>query len=305
MELRHLRYFTMLAEELHFGRAAARLGIAQPALSQQIRQLENELGVVLLERSKRRVRLTGAGEAFLEKARGALSQAEDAIAVARQVGRGEIGRLSVGFVTSALYGLFPDVIRSFRQRFPKVHLTLQELPVVEQPRALRSGRIQVSFLRPPLESEGLTVRTISMEPWLAALPAAHRYSRRSTIPLRWLAKDPFILFPRDLAASLYDQIISMCQRAGFSPNIVLEAQMHTIVSLVAAGIGAAVVPASLQNLRRHGVVYKPLQGTTPKVELAVAWRENDPSSVLQSFLAVLWETCGTVSSSRGRALARA
>lgn len=180
---------------MHFGRAAGRLGIAQPALSQQIKQLENELGVLLLERSNRRVRLTGAGAAFLEKARGTLAQADDAMAIARQVGRGEIGSLSVGFVTSALYGVFPDVVRSFRQRFPGVHLTLQELPVVEQARALRSGRIQVSFLRPPLESAGLTVRTISMEPWLAALPAAHRFSKRFTIPLRWLAKIRLSYFP--------------------------------------------------------------------------------------------------------------
>ena len=292
MELRHLRYYTALAEELHFGRAAKRLGIAQPALSQQIRQLEQELGVELVLRGNRRVRLTSAGTVFLDRARTTLEQASEAVRLAQQAGRGEIGHIAVGVVTSALYGIFPDVVRVFRQRYKDVHLTLHELTLVDQTQALRAGRIQVSFLRPPLEDPELSMRTIHEEPWLVALPSTHRLTKSARVPLRSLAGHPFILFPRELASGLYDQIISMCQRAGFSPKVVQEAQMQTIVSLVAAGIGIALVPASLENLRRRGVSYRPLKGATPKVQLAVVWRRDDTSPLLRSFLAVVKEVAG-------------
>src|SRR5882762_4712181 len=258
MELRHLRYFTILAEELHFGRAAERLSIAQPALSQQILRLEDELGVALLERTRRRVRLTEPGAVFLESARATLAQAHQAVRSVQQAGRGETGNLGVGFVTSALYGVFPDVIRVFRQRFKDVHLELHEMPIVQQIESLRSGRIQVSFLRRPLDEQGLTVKTIYKEPWVVALPEAHRLAKARRIALHQLSEDQFILFPRELAPSLYDQVISMYLDAGFSPRIALEAQMHAVPSLVAAGIGVALVPSSLQNLRRKGVLYKPL-----------------------------------------------
>lgn len=292
MELRHLRYYSALAEELHFGRAAKRLGIAQPALSQQIRQLEQELGVELVLRGNRRVRLTSAGTVFLDRARTTLEQASEAVRLAQQAGRGEIGHIAVGVVTSALYGIFPDVVRVFRQRYKDVHLTLHELTLVDQTQALRAGRIQVSFLRPPLEDPELSMRTIHEEPWLVALPSTHRLTKSARVPLRSLAGHPFILFPRELASGLYDQIIAMCQHAGFSPKVVQEAQMQTIVSLVAAGIGIALVPASLENLRRRGVSYRPLKGATPKVQLAVVWRKDDTSPLLRSFLAVVKEVAG-------------
>src|SRR5579872_564664 len=292
MELRHLRYYSALAEELHFGRAAKRLGIAQPALSQQIRQLEQELGVELVLRGNRRVRLTSAGTVFLDRARTTLEQASEAVRLAQQAGRGEIGHIAVGVVTSALYGIFPDVARVFRQRYKDVHLTLHELTLVDQTQALRAGRIQVSFLRPPLEDPELSMRTIHEEPWLVALPSTHRLTKSARVPLRSLAGHPFILFPRELASGLYDQIIAMCQHAGFSPKVVQEAQMQTIVSLVAAGIGIALVPASLENLRRRGVSYRPLKGATPKVQLAVVWRKDDTSPLLRSFLAVVKEVAG-------------
>jgi DNA-binding transcriptional LysR family regulator len=292
MELRHLRYFTVLAEELHFGRAAERLGIAQPALSQQIRRLEQDLGVVLLERTKRRVRLSQPGAAFLQSARTTLIEAQRTIEVAQQAARGETGNLAVGFVTSALYGVFPDVVRVFRQRFPDVHLALHEMSIARQVEALRERRINVSFLRPPLDENGLVVKTIFKEPWMVALPESHRLAQRSRITLRALAKDQFILFPRELAPSLYDQVIGMYLKAGFTPKIALEAQMQAIVSLVAAGIGVALVPASLQNLHRKGLVYKALPSSVPKVELAVAWRRENTSPVLQSFLSVVREVTG-------------
>jgi DNA-binding transcriptional LysR family regulator len=289
MELRQLRYFVSVAETLHFRRAAEQLSIAQPALSQQIQKLERELGVRLLERTQRRVWLTDAGAVFLERARLALTEADEAVRLAQLAGRGEIGHLGVGAVTSALYGVFPEVVRVFRERHREVHLTLHELPGNEQTRALRDGRIQVSFLRPPVDETDIEVRTITREPWVVALPTAHRFARRTRVALKMLAAESFVSFPRDLAPVLYDQLISMCNRAGFSPRIVQEAQMQTIVSLVAAGIGVALVPATLENLSRRGLVYRPLAGTVAKLQLAVAWRRDNRSPLLEAFLDVVRE----------------
>jgi DNA-binding transcriptional LysR family regulator len=289
MELRHLRYFAAVAETLHFRRAAERLSIAQPALSQQIQQLERELGVQLLDRTRRRVALTEAGIVFLERARATIAEAAEAVRLARMAGRGELGQLSVGVVTSALYGAFPDVVRVFRERHRQVHLTLQELPANEQTLALRAGRIHVSFLRPPIDETDLTVRIIAREPWMVALPTSHPLAGKTRVSVKALAGEPFLLFSRELAPGLYDQLIAVCQSAGFSPRIVQEAQMHTIVSLVAAGIGVSLVPATLENLSRRGLVYKKLAGTTPKLDLAVAWRRDDRSPLLAAFLSVVRE----------------
>ncbi|MBZ5602511.1 MAG: LysR family transcriptional regulator [Acidobacteriia bacterium] len=288
-ELRHFRYFVALAETLHFRRAAERLSIAQPALSQQLQQLERELGVRLVERTQRRVALTDAGVVFLERARATLAEASEAVRLTRLAGRGEVGHLGVGAVTSALYGIFPEVVRVFRERHRDVHLTLHELSGTEQTRALRSGRIQVSFLRPPVDETDIEVRTIEREPWVVALPTAHPFARKARVSVKSLEGEPFVTFPRELAPVLYDQLISMCQHAGFSPKIVQEAQMQTIISLVAAGIGIALVPATLQNLSRNGLIYKPLAGSTLKLDLAVAWRREDRSPLLKAFLEVVRE----------------
>src|SRR6266403_5806521 len=199
MELRHLRYFVALGEALHFRRAAERLSIAQPALSQQIQQLEREIGVQLVERTQRRVALTQAGTVFLERARLTLAEAGDAVRLARLAGRGELGHLAVGAVTSALYGVFPDVVRVFRQRHRQVNLTLHELPGAEQTRALRAGRIQVSFLRPPIGETDIEVRVIAHEPWMIAVPIAHPFAKRTRVALRALESEPFLSFPRELA----------------------------------------------------------------------------------------------------------
>ena len=289
MEFRHFRSFVAVAETLHFRRAAERLSIAQPALSLQIQQLERELGVRLLERTQRRVALTDAGAVFLERVRITLAEAAEAARLARLAGRGEAGHLGVGAVTSALYGIFPEVVRVFRERHREVHLTLHELSGTEQTRALRAGRIQVSFLRPPVDETDIEVQTIAREPWVVAMPTTHALSKRTRVSVRALDGEPMVTFPRELAPALYDQLISICQSAGFSPRIVQEAQMQTIISLVAAGIGIALVPATLENLSRKGLVYKPLAGRAPKLELAVAWRREDRSPLLRTFLDVVEE----------------
>jgi DNA-binding transcriptional LysR family regulator len=278
MELRHLRYFVTLAEELHFGRAAERLHIAQPPLSQQIRQLEGELGFELFYRTKRNVQLTEAGHVFLGEVQQIMRQLQQAIQVGRQTSRGEIGQLVVGFVSSAAYNILPTILRTFRSCVPGVRLELHELTTDQQLEWLREGRMDVGFLRPPVEENRFSCETIFQESLMVALPEAHLLASQSDVCLTSLANEPFILFPRILAPGLYDLIINLCQQAGFSPKVAQEAiQMQTIVSLVAAEIGVAIVPASLQNLQRIGVVYKNVQEPTPKVSIAMIWRKNETS----------------------------
>jgi len=288
MELRHLRYFVTLAEELHFGRAAERLHIAQPPLSQQIRQLEAELGFQLFYRTKRTVQLTEAGQVFFSEIQGILRQLEQAIQVGRQTSRGEIGQLVIGFVSSAAYNVLPTILRAFRTRVPAVSLELHELTTNQQSQWLREGRIDVGFLRPPVEEDLFNFETIFQEPLMIALPEAHLMANQSSVSLRSLSSEPFILFPRAIAPGLYDQIISLCQQADFSPTVAQEAiQLQTIVSLVAAEMGIAIVPESLQHLQRTGVVYKAIQEPTSKVAIAMIWRCNDMSSTVQRFLEVV------------------
>ncbi len=286
IELRHLRYFIAVAEELHFGRAAERLHMAQPPLSQQIKQLEDLLGFKLFERTKRSVQLTEAGQGFLAESYRLFRQLEQAIETGRQVSRGEKGQLVIGFVSSAAYNVLPEILRRFRSLVPDVRLELHELPTNEQVEWLQEGKIDVGFLRPPIENSSLNLITIVREPMVVALPEQHPLGHKPKIALSSLANDAFVLFPRPLSPQAYDQIISLCQQAGFSPNVVQEAmQMQTIVSLVAGGIGVAIVPISLQNMQRTGVVYKPLAGATLYAEVALAWRKQATATV-QQFLAV-------------------
>jgi DNA-binding transcriptional LysR family regulator len=291
MELRHLRYFMAVAEELHFGRAAERLHIAQPPLSQQIRQLEEELGFALFYRNKRNVQLTEAGSLFLDGCQKVFAQLEQTIQTGMQASRGEIGKLSIGFVSSAAYNVLPPILQHFHQTFPAIHLTLRELTTDQQLQWLQQGRIDVGLLRPPIDDEAFSLTTIFEEPLVVALPDRHPLVHQDQVSLRSLINEPFILFPRSLAPGLYDQIISFCQQATFSPKVVQEAvQMQTIVSLVAAEMGIALVPISLQNLQRTGVVYKTLLEPTPQAAIALIWRRWDTSPTVQRFLAAVQQT---------------
>ena len=287
IELRHLRYFVAVAEELHFGRAAMRLHMAQPPLSQQIKQLEAELGFKLFYRTKRSVRLSEAGLVFLAETRRLFRQLDQAVEAGRQASRGESGQLVIGFVSSAAYNVLPELLRAFRAEAPEVQLELHELPTNEQLVWLRAGKIDLGLLRPPVEDKALHQRIIIREPMVVALPEAHPLAQQPQI--RWLdlANQLFILFPRPLSPHAYDQIISFCQQAGFSPNVVQEAmQMQTIVSLVAGGIGLSIVPVSLENMQRTGVVYRRLAEPIPYAEVAVVWRQDD-SVTVQRFLKTL------------------
>lgn len=294
MEMRHLRYFIAVAEELHFSRAAERLHMAQPPLSQQIQQLETELGVELFHRkTKRQVQLTAAGQVFLQEAYRLLAQLEQAIERTQRTGRGEIGQLRIGFISSVTYDVLPAILREFRAQFPEVELVLQELTTTEQEQALLHHRIQVGFVHPPLTDESLSWECIQRQPLVVALPETHLLAQQEQLSVRSLSKESFILFPRYLSAGLYDQILSLCQQQGnFTPKVAQEAiQMQTIIGLVSAGMGIAIVPFSFQNLRRSGVVYRAVEEETPLVEVAVARRKEEEIPVLREFLQVARQVC--------------
>lgn len=286
MELRHLRYFVAVAEELHFARAAERLHISQPPLSMQIRALEEELGVRLLNRTQRHVSLTQAGSAFLEESRQILARVDQAIVAAHRAGRGEVGELAVGFISVADYNVLPRVLRDFRRRYPLVGLTLKEATTDLLIRDLVEGRIDVGFVLPPVDVPELDAVPILREPLIAVLPERHpSATRRGKLPLAALADSPFIMFPRRMASGLYDDIVTFCRSAGFSPRVEQEAiQMQTIVSLVSAELGVSLIPASLRNLQRPGVVYRPLREASPHTEIHLAWRRRDDSPPLQRFV---------------------
>lgn len=289
MELRHLRYFVAVAEELHFNRAAERLHMAQPPLSQQIKHLETELGVELFHRrTKRQVQLTEAGRVLLQAAYQILAQLEQAVCDTQRTGRGETGTLIIGFTSSVVYDVLPAILYQFRQRFPQVDLVLQELTTTQQEEALHHQRIEVGFCHPPLKDNSLRLEYILQEPLIVALPESHPLAAEATISVRSLADESFILFPRHLGPGLYDQIVNFCEQADFRPKVMQEAiQMQTIIGLISAEMGIALVPASLQNLQRVGVVYKPLQPATLQVETAMVWRSDSTSSVLREFLEVV------------------
>jgi DNA-binding transcriptional LysR family regulator len=290
VELRHLKYFVAVAEELHFTRAAERLHIAQPPLSQQIRQLEAEFGTELLRRNRRRVELTDAGRAALEQARKTLRQAEQVVIAARRAARGELGQLRVGFSSSAPYTTLPAILRTFRARFPDVTLALHERSTEEQISLLAADAIDIGFVRLPIENApgSLILKTVLREPLVLAIPREHRFGRMRSVPLMALAKEAFLMMPRHAAPGLYDDIHALCRRVGFTPRVAQEAvQMQTIISLVSAGLGVAIVPASIRNLQREHVVYRPLTSVRVRTAMAVAYDRNNSLAVLKSFLAVV------------------
>jgi DNA-binding transcriptional LysR family regulator len=301
VELRHLRYFVAVAEELHFGRAAERLHIAQPPLSRQIRDLERELGAPLFERGPRGVQLTPAGRAFLPEARLTIAQAERAQRTAQRAARGETGRLRVGFVDAATHsGILPDVLGFFRMHLPSIGLSLFEMEPLQQAEALRDGRIDLGILEsaPPDADRWLHLETFYTEPLVAALPRGHRLASRTRLSLAELAEEPFILFPRPVAPTLYDDIIARCRSARFSPRIVQEAvAWHTVTSLVSASLGIAFVPLFLRQLRQSGVVYRPVRDLRTDMELSAVWKRGERSPVRERFVTAL----KTVARARSRA----
>ena len=292
-DLRQWRYFVTVADERHFGRAAERLSMTQPPLSQAIRALEEALGVALFVRTKRSVALTAVGAALLPDVRRLLASADALPPLARRLARGEAGSLSLAFVSTADYGLLPSLLRAFGARYPQVRLQLAEATSDVQIDELVAGRIDAGLVIPPVpprHAAGLSYLPVVREPLVVAMPvaAAPDGPEDEPVHLADLAALPLVIFPRRLAPGFYDIITGCYGALGLTPRIGQEAiQMQTIVSLVSAGMGVALVPQSLRNLRRTGVVYRPLAGDAPVVETGLVWRTGDVSPVLAGFIDVV------------------
>ncbi len=289
MELRHLRYFVAVAEERHFGRAAERLHIAQPPLSQQIRRFEEELGEPLLYRTTRSVELSPAGAVLLERAREILAAVDSAIEDARRAARGEYGRLAIGFTGSSTYEMLPSLAVALRRELPGVVLDLRgELLTPAQVERLVAGTLDLGLLRPPVHERDLDVEVLRSEPLIAVLPESHRLAALDAVPLDELASEPFVTYPSHFRSVLHDAVEDACAAHGFKPLAAHEvSETATLVSFVAAGLGVSLVPASVGNMTVRGAIYRPLADDATRVELAVAWRRDDDRPVLARALEVV------------------
>ena len=287
MELRHLRHFVALAEEEHFGRAAERVFVVQQALSNSIRNLEEEVGVPLVLRTTRRVQLTPAGQEFLVGARQTLAQAAQTVERARRAARGEVGRLTVGFVSGLAFGGLPEIVRRFRELYPNVAVDLRELTAQEQEAGLRGGGIDIGLMLLPVRDPGLDARALWRQPLVAALPAGHPLARKRRLHIRDLRDEPFVFFPRHLRATYFDQVMRWTSGAGFTPNVVQEAiEVPTLLSLVAAGVGVFLPIQFFSRLALPGVTYRPLEDA-PLVDIVAVWnRAEAHSPILRAFLTV-------------------
>jgi DNA-binding transcriptional LysR family regulator len=284
MEFRQLRYFVAVAEERHFGRAARRLHLSQPPLSMQIRHLEEELGVRLLDRNTRRVMLTDAGRVFLERAYRILAEAEQARHVACEAQSGLSGQLEIGFISSSTLTVLPPALREFRCRYPAVAMELKEITSGDQVDALYRGEIQLGLLRLPLQAPGLYIEPLLRESLAVALPVAHELARQQGLSLEMLAKYPLIFFDRQHIPGLHDHIQGLFQTIGQAPRVAQYAiSLQTIVGLVASHIGIAILPESSRHLHRDGVVYRPLESAGTNTWLALAHLESMHSLLGENF----------------------
>ena len=283
VDARLWRAFTAVAEELHYGRAAERLHITQPALSRQIRDLERALGVSLFDRTSRRVALSRAGRALLGQARRALAESDRAVRLARLAAHGDWGELTIAVLPAASLALLPAIIRAYRDIHPAIGVTITERFDDEQLAALTAGRIDAGFLRAAAAPPGIRLETLLTEPVLAGLPADHRLARHHRIALSELAGEPFVFFPRHRSVLAYDEFIASCRGAGFSPAIVQEASGIAALGLVAAGLGVTVVAASYRALSLEGVRFVPVVGY--QLTLQAAWAADNTNTALPGFLA--------------------
>lgn len=285
MELRHLRSFVVVAEELHFGRAAERLHMAGPPLSKRIQRLEAELGFPLLERSTRKVELTAGGQVFLARARRLLEELDTARSEAARAHRGDTGLISVGFSGSASWALVPKVLRAFRERYPAVRIEPRsDLLSERQLTAIGEGRLDVGFVRKPSRDPEIVTRTVWREPLVAMLPADHALAGMSRVPIAELAGEPFVSYWESMP--LAGVVGAACERAGFTPDVAQRAgESYGVACLVAAGFGVALVPRAATHMRIAGVRFRPLpRAQTEFTTMDMAWRRHDPSPVLRNFV---------------------
>jgi DNA-binding transcriptional LysR family regulator len=286
MELRHLRYFTAVVQWKGYREASRRLHVAQPAISQTVADLEQELGLKLFSRERRVARVTPEGEVFYAEAMRTLAQAELAISTAKRAAKGEIGRLSIGFLGSATYAFLPELVRTFKAQYPGVKLMLQELAPLEQEVAFDKGLIDIGFTRTLTaeQSKTFSSRCLYRDPMMAVLPRS-RQVKTKRVRISDLANESFVLFDREAAPGLFDTVTGMCNDAGFSPRVENEPNMmQTVLSLVEAEEGISIVPACVRNLRSDGVRFYRLQPDNVRVALVAAWKKESPSVVLSAFL---------------------
>ncbi len=292
MELRHLRYFIAVAEELHFTRAAERLHMGQPPLSHAIQMLEADVGALLFERSKRWVRLTEAGKLFLADARGILAMADQAAETARRAERGEAGELRIGFTSSTPFTpLFAAVINRYRQQFPQVSLRLQEMATSRQMEAIAQRGLDLGFIRPPdgvsevsAMSHALGFSMLRKDKLVVVLPTSHALAARKTIAIKELASEAFVMYPHTAGTGIYPQIYSLCHAAGFVPHVAQEAgESSTIIGLVAAGCGISILPNSFDRIQMEGVCYRPLSDAGSGTSLLLAQRKMEHAPLVDAF----------------------
>jgi DNA-binding transcriptional LysR family regulator len=296
VELKHLTSFVAVAERLSFVRAAGQLHISQPALTGQIQKLEEELGVQLFTRNRRTVKLTEAGEVFVEEARATLARARQAADRAQKAARGEVGRLRIGFVSSAALEIVPGIVVEFRRQRPGVTLELINLRTVSQVKGLLGKTVDIGFLRLPLSNDQLSITVIHREEFAVILPKGHRFAKLKTLHIAQLRDEPFIAYGRRWAPGFFDSIVQLCTREGFSPNIIQETgEMYTAIALVAAGAGIAILPQSVALAQSRNVVIKLLPKSTGYSEIALATRAGNNSSLVRSFVSVARSVCRTVS----------
>lgn len=283
-----MRYFVAVAEELHFGRAAERLHLAQQPLSAAIKRLEDSLGVRLFERTSRKVELTEAGQVYLKEVRSILQHTADAAEAAQRTARGEVGQLSVGYASGTLHNVLPPTVRRFRERYPDVELKLHELSSPEVEAALNEGNVRVGLLCPPVSNPALSMEIVLREPLIIALPKGHALTKLTRVPLRAAADEHFVLYQRAIKPSVYDAITGLCRSAGFSPRVTQEvATEGAVVGLVAAGMGLALVSSSQRKAPSDGIEYRFLEGPSVEVELAAAWARMDCAPITTAFLGMV------------------
>ena len=288
MDMRHLRCFVAVSEELHFGRAAERLHLTQPPVSLAIKELEEELGVTLLERTSRRIALTRAGEDALRDARAVLAAADTMRKRAREAAQGLMGSLSLGFISLPAYSFLPPTLRSFTEDYQRVKVSLQEGTTDQIIHDVESGSLDIGLVfRTPDLPAALNSRLVHTEPLIVALPASHPLAGGNRIALEKLSNERFLGFERHQGPMMFDAIVATCMRHGFSPQLFPARQMHTIVSLVSGGIGVALVPGSVQALHREGVVYRGMKGEKTIVETVAISRKSDDSPLVKAFLGAL------------------
>jgi DNA-binding transcriptional LysR family regulator len=288
VDVRRVRYFIAVAEEMNFGRAARRLNVAQPALSRQIAQLEIALAAQLFDRARSQIRLTAAAAALVPHAADILRRIDEAGVIVRRAAEGGTGFLNIGFVGSATYSVLPDILKAYRAAYPSVELVLHAMNTSELRRALVERRIDAAFARPSIADAEIANESVLVETLIVALPDDDPLAAAAAIPLRALRSRAFVLYPRHPRPSFADRIIAICEASGFSPAVAQETmELQTALGLVAVGVGVSLVPASVERSHRHGVAYRPLEAPSPTTDLSLSYRLDNNSPMLKNFRATV------------------